>query len=73
MWADRQDLLASLWRYRHDKTALYFGLASLAACGAAPQEEAVSEESEPADMCELLALYAFAQYNDDIERLTQFK
>ena len=43
------------------------GLALLAACGAAPQEEAASEESEPVDMCELLALYELAQYSDDID------
>ncbi len=42
-------------------------LALLTACGAAPQEEAASEESEPVDMCELLAFYELAQYSNDVD------
>lgn len=42
-------------------------LALLTACGAAPQEEDAGEESEPVDMCELLAFYELAQYSDDVD------
>lgn len=47
------------------------GLLLLAACGAAPQENALREQSEEIDTCELLAFYELAQNRNDIDEASK--